>query len=113
VEFLGIFSILLFVLLLHPVEVPLLGGFHLQQVYTVLRLLHLFELGFIREHVKALDWVLSVGIAELESLHSRGFSDNADETLAAVRGDHFAFVVHATSLEFNQGGRAGKATGSA
>jgi len=69
-NFFAVFSILVSLFLLDPVEVSLLGGDHLENVNSVLALLDLGELALIWEDVEAVNWVLGVSITPLELFHS-------------------------------------------
>jgi len=95
-------SIILRLIMLHPVEVSLLRGHHFEQVDSIFTLLDFLEFAFIGKDVEALNGIFSIGITPLELFHSTGVLNNSHEALPSVWSDHSSIVVHFPSLKLHQ-----------
>ncbi len=91
---LGIFLIFSLVLILEPVEEPLLSGAEFQDVYTVLRLFDFFELCITWEHIEAIDGILGVSVAPLELDHTLEIFCDSYDALASLWLYYLAIICH-------------------
>lgn len=100
--FLSIFLVFGFVIILHPIEMPLLGRFKLQQVYSIFRLLYFFKLNVIRKHIKTINWIFSIGVTPLELFHATCILDYSNETLTPFRFDHASIIRQFSCFKFHK-----------